>query len=77
MKKPQPTPPNMTKEYRKELRGIDQRLRALAKEHRTILKANDRAISAVLRDGERQIRGLDKQAIGLERRKAILVGRLS
>ncbi len=67
----------MSKEYRKELRGINTKLRSVAKQHRALQYAADKAITRVLRDTERQIKGLDKQAINLERRKAILVGRLS
>lgn len=80
MKKPKPAAtsgPDMSKQYRKELRGLNTQLRKLARTHRTIQRDTDKAITRVLRECERQIRGLDKQAIGCERRKAILIGRLS
>ena len=67
----------MAREYRKELRGLDKSLRAFARQHRALQNAADKAITRLLRDTERQIRGLDKAAVRIERRKAILMGRLS
>lgn len=78
MKKPAPsTPPNMSKEYRKELRGLDKSLRAIARQQRAIQATTDKSITRILRDSDRQIRGLDKAGVHIERRKAILMGRLS
>lgn len=78
----------MTKEYRRELRAIDAQLRNVEKEQRKSKKVADRAITRIEKAAASDIReirkesaklhkGLLKTADALNKRRAILAGRLS
>jgi hypothetical protein len=71
------TPPNMAKEYRKELRGLEKTLRSIVREYKTTTRRYDLAIARLLKCQERELKGLDSAAQRIEHRKSILLGRLS
>lgn len=84
----QPPQPNMTREYRRELRDLTRQLtqlhRAKTKLTRTAkadITAADRihrsAIAIIQRNTKAQAKSLDKEITTLTKRAAILQGRLS
>lgn len=68
---------NMKKEYRKELREIDKGRRALARQARIDRGVRDKTIRVAARQYHKCARARLKELARLDKRAAILVGRLA
>ena len=85
---PPATAPNMTREYRKELRALETQIRRAANDSARHERATQRAIAKIETAAVREIRSVKKQATKLAKgtakqlsifakRQAILLGRLA
>ena len=80
--------PNMSKQYRKELRSLTTQLNRASRDQKRHRRATERAVARIEDAAARQIRAIKREATKLDRgtvkqlaafakRRAILVGRLS
>jgi hypothetical protein len=67
----------MRKEQKKELRGLNQRLRQLDREMRASERQFRRDAVAVQRERNRRGNGINRQIIAVNKRREVLLGRLS
>ena len=71
------TLPNMTKENQRELKALEKTRSRLIRERNKALLARKKAVAAIDRSTNRQIKGLTREQTVIERRCDILTGRLS
>ena len=82
------TGPNMSKQYRKELRALDTQIRRASRDQIRHHRATGRAVAkieniavaqirAIKRESAKLDKGTVKQLAAFQKRRAILIGRLS
>lgn len=69
--------PNMRKQYRAEQRQICRRLRAINREERNQARQTRKLIAAIEREDSKHMLCSTREATKLQRRLAVLIGRLS
>jgi len=67
----------MTKENQAELKRLERSLKLIDREGNRLVREADIAAKKIWRDCQKQAGGLAKERKALEKRRALLVGRLS